>query len=84
MGNYEQYNFGATVELSTEDPGCEKMNVDQLTDEVLRVLNNQLIQEVRDASALTADQKSFLLTLVEDTPQPTKTNRRTIVRKVHA
>jgi hypothetical protein len=73
MAPYETYSFGADVEMSNNDIGVSdddilKMDDDEfqstkqgLTHFVLEELNNQLHDEIMDATTLTDNRKSYLL-----------------------
>lgn len=73
MAQYESYSFGAGVEMSHHDLGVSdselaamdeaehKEVVDSLTAAVLNTLAEQLQDEIADATALTENQKSFLI-----------------------
>lgn len=90
MGNYESLDIGATYTLDSNDIGMSNDDVleyvkehsveelfNVLVEECERGLNQLLIQEVRDAQALTDNQKSFLLVELEPrTPKPPKHSRR--------
>ncbi len=69
MGNYESYEFGASVTLDHNDLGLsdqEVLSTDSdwlataLTEKVIEILNHQLKDELREAAELT-DRKSFIL-----------------------
>lgn len=70
MGNYESFEFGASVTMDHNDLGYsdeEAREIDpkdlatDITDLVLEVLHDQLRLEVAEAAALTDEDKSFVL-----------------------
>jgi len=93
MADYETYSFGADVEMSHHDLGISddavmKMTPAEhkalrlkLTDAVLDELDEQLLEEVREASELTAHKRSFLRRIITDAssqkpkPKPTTTRK---------
>lgn len=94
MADYETYSFGADVEMSHEDLGHSDNDVimmtpkehaalrKRLTEAVLEELDEQLIDEVREASELTAHKRSFILKAITNAssqkpkpkPPPRKAN----------
>lgn len=93
MAEYEMYAFGADVEMSHEDLGHSDNDVimmtpeqhtdlrKRLTEAVLDELDEQLIDEVREASELTAYKRSFILKAITPTassqkPKPKPTPRK--------
>jgi hypothetical protein len=92
MAEYETYSFGADVEMSHEDLGISTEEVNtmsreehkalrlRLTEAVLVELDEQLIDEVREASELTAHKRSFILRTITNAssqkPKPKPTPRK--------
>jgi len=78
MGDWESYMFGADVTLSHHDFGVtdealaemkddeREELTDDITREVLQLINDQLRDEVNDATQLTNYQRSFLLNGLPD------------------
>lgn len=73
MGDYESYQFGASVTLGHGDLGYTDEDLVEMSDDerkelqkeltrkILKVLDEQLIQEIKDSAELTENKKSFLL-----------------------
>jgi hypothetical protein len=73
MADYETYSFGADVEMSNNDIGVSDDDLrdmgddefattkDTLTKFVLQELNDQLHDEIMDATTLTDNKKSYLI-----------------------
>lgn len=83
MGNYEHYEFGCVVTIDHSDLGytneeAQAMDIDtlidELTDKCMGVLNDQLVEEIREAKKLTDAEKSFVLDSF--TSERTRTRRR--------
>lgn len=68
LGQFESYRFGAEIEITHRDLGysddhtvlAEDLAV-EMTEVCLKILNDQLTQELEDAREITTEQKSFLL-----------------------
>lgn len=84
MGNYEMYEFGCVVTIDHSDLGYSDEEarevgldelIEQLTDKCMTVMNDQLAGEIRDASKLTSNDKSFLIESFAPSRSTTRTRK---------
>lgn len=94
MQEYENYSFGAEVEMSHKDLGITDDEVigmtpvelsalrARITEAVLEELDEQLIGEVQEVAELTDNRRSFLLKAIASASAATKPQPKPQPRKV--
>lgn len=88
MQQFETYQFGATVTMDHHDIGYSDENLAEcdmdelgtvraeLTEAVLKELDEQLLQEVKDSAEITKNRKSYILRFLGIEETPTRTRRK--------
>lgn len=83
LGNFESLRFEASVtldhgDLYSDDADCPDLMelAAELSAACLMILNDQLIEEIRDARELTSEDKSFIIASFTEQRRPRTPKRR--------